>query len=136
MTTAPHILSERKQHHAALEALARDVNPDNTANGLQLWRRLARIERVANAAACHYCNGKTCRHNGEEFHFESDENAWDRFHEVIEGEVAKVFGGQCPPGFFVNGDARGYALKLQPGSTRHALHCDWGGYQILAPTIE
>jgi len=46
-----------------------------------------------------------------------------------------VLGG-LPPGFFVNGDPRGYALKLEPGSVPFPLHEDWGRYQILAPVID
>jgi hypothetical protein len=36
------------------------------------------------------------------------------------------------PGLFINGDPRGYALKVQP---EHAddLPRDWGGYGLIAP---
>ena len=37
---------------------------------------------------------------------------------------------------FVNGDCRGYALKIDDKYIREnniKLHCDWGGYGIIAP---
>ena len=43
-------------------------------------------------------------------------------------------------GLFINGDARGYALKIndkimQQEYKETGLHQDWGGYGILAPEI-
>ena len=40
---------------------------------------------------------------------------------------------------FLNGDPRGYALKIRDEYVRAhdlAIHRDWGGYGILAPEIE
>lgn len=56
------------------------------------------------------------------------------FSAQIRDKVEKVF-GYLPEGFFVNGDPRGYALKLETGSVPYRLHEDWGRYQILAPEI-
>lgn len=46
-------------------------------------------------------------------------------------KIARILGYR-PVGLFVNGDPRGYALKVQP---EHAgdLRKDWGGYGLLAP---
>jgi hypothetical protein len=40
---------------------------------------------------------------------------------------------------FLNGDARGYALKIQDDYVRDNnldIHKDWGGYGILAPEFD
>ena len=120
---------ERAAHHAALEQLAASINPSNVASGLNLWRKLRRIELRAHKAAEDYCNG------------EINLEGMDSEACLAEREVRKVFGGYLPPKFHVNRDPRGYALKLlasDDGSepaTGFALHQDWGRNQILAPEI-
>jgi hypothetical protein len=140
-----HIAAARSKHHRALEQLAQSLNPEFSGNGLNLWRKLNRIEREAHAGATAYCNGEkfTVHHRtaSKTYDFGHEENAWEFFANFITSQVVKVFGG-LPPSFTVNGDARGYALKLasNDSGTRHAtpfdLHTDWGSNQILAPTIE
>lgn len=63
----------------------------------------------------------------------------------ISNRVASLFGGELPKGFFVNGDPRGYTLKLDPEAWKVSDNAqenyeaqpikftDWGGYMILAP---
>jgi len=63
----------------------------------------------------------------------------------ISNRVATLFGGTLPKGFFINGDPRGYSLKLDPEAWRVSddvqtnyeaqpiNFTDWGGYLILAP---
>lgn len=107
-------------------------------SGKEISTELMKLERMAHAGATAYCNG-------EEFHdpanywrcwrFSHDEGAWDNFCECVEIDLKKIL-GSVPAGFFVNGDARGYALKLQPGSLPIRLHEDWGRYQILSPALE
>lgn len=134
---------ERAAHHAALAALYK-ATTGKECDGLNLWRKLARIEREAHAGATAYCNGesvlaKTGKDFAECFNFCADETAWERFADYIGAKVAKVFGGKLPAGFFVNGDARGYALKLEPedsGKQDSGFHRDWGSNYILAPTID
>lgn len=92
--------------------------------GLDAWRKLRRIEQKAAALALQLCNGP-----------ELSESDQERIKEEIKRSVAKVF-GTLPPGFFINLDPRGYALKLEPGSVPFKLHEDWGRYQILAPVID
>lgn len=109
----------REAHH---EALRQMLPPNSKATGLQVWRKLRQLEAQANAMACKQCNG------------EITTEQMDTFTESVTVAVGKVF-GVVPPGFFVNRDPRGYALKLEPGSVPYALHKDWGRYQILAPEI-
>ena len=85
---------------------------------LTLCKRLYRIEVRASNAACNYCNA-------------GDGDAWEREAEKAGIDANRVLGTDR---VWVNGDPRGYALKidLQPGEH---LHRDWGGYGIIAPEI-
>ena len=50
--------------------------------------------------------------------------------------VKALFGGKLPKGFFINGDPRGYALKINDPKKHYPrinLYQDFGGYGILAP---
>ena len=115
---------DRARHHIALEDVAWSIDPASKLPGLQIWRRLRRIEAEAGAIAMQLCNGPDM----------SEEEREARIAKVT-GKVVAVF-GTLPPGFFVNLDPRGYALKLRPGSVSFALYEDWGKNQILAPTID
>jgi hypothetical protein len=75
-------------------------------------------ERFAHGAAEDYCN--------------VPDFDWDAATERVEQHVAELFGGELPDGFFVNGDPRGYALKLRSG-TGSLTYRDWGDFEILAP---
>jgi hypothetical protein len=135
MKTPEHVINERNRHNAALLSLANNLNPHNRLSGLQIWRKLRRIESLASKAATAQCNGES--YGGQPFR---DDDQWEAFKAEIENKVAAVFGGTLPKRFFVNGDPRGYALKLdcdeknQP-ATKFDLHQDLGRYQILAPDI-
>ena len=111
---------ERAQHHAALKAL---MPADSTLSGLAVWRKLRRLEGTAERLAVQMCNGP-----------EVTEEEKERIDAQVTAGVEKLFGRPLP-GFFINHDPRGYALKLEPGSVPFKLHQDWGGYQILAPVI-
>jgi hypothetical protein len=129
----------RAQHHAALETLRA---PGCTATGLQLWRKCRQLEAVAHAGATALCNGETfaildnSKTGAIEFNFCADEIAWNEFCELVASRAEKIF-GRLPAGFFVNGDARGYALKLDPEKTTipAGMHQDWGRNGILAAEI-
>ena len=68
----------------------------------------------------------------------------------IRAEVTKVFGGKLPIGFVINGDPRGYSLKIKEEQNRIFVnsddgknhdqkvinYTDWGGYGILAPEFD
>lgn len=126
MTTNKETVEKwRKAHHAALEQLANNKTP-----GLTLWRKLRRIENQAHNAATAQCNGEAF--NGEPFR---DEDEWERFKAGITHSVELVM-GWVPAGFFINGDPRGYALKIESAEMPAGMHKDWGGYGILAPVIE
>lgn len=116
-----YIIQARARHHDALKAM---MPADSTWSGLQIWRKLRRLESKASRLALQMCNGP-----------EVSEEEKERIDSEVTHGVEKLFGRKLP-GFFINHDPRGYALKLEPGSVPYALHEDWGRYQILAPEID
>jgi hypothetical protein len=114
------VLRARVAHHAGLVRLAGSLGVDNS-DGLTLWRRLHRIEAEIHRKATDYYNG------------DLDTDGWELARNRAQARVAKVLGG-LPVGFFINGDPRGYALKIE-GGVDFGLHRDCGRYQILAPDI-
>jgi hypothetical protein len=88
------------------------------------WNRIRHIENMANWYALKYANG------------EMDSERYGAQQAEVEKAVLKLFGGKLP-GFFVNSDPRGYALKLDNESVKlpEGLNKDWGGYGILAPVF-
>lgn len=84
---------------------------------------LRSVEDKAHRLAEDYCN------------VELPEGEYQRREAEIVGSVAGLFGGNVPEGFFVNGDPRGYALKLDNDKVKipEGMHTDWGGFGILAP---
>lgn len=138
MTQKETITRDRIAHHRALETLR---VPTCSKSGIQLWRKLCELERLAHAGATAFCNGERIRlswplFGPREYDFNRDENAWDSLRSVATDCVRNVF-GHVPTGFFVNGDARGYALKLDPEKTTipQGMHTDMGGNGILAARI-
>lgn len=140
MKTSKEVLTRyRIAHHRALETLR---SPDCHLSGLQIWRKLGEIERLAHAGATAYCNGESIRLSWplfgvREYDFRNDENAWDSLRSVVTDCVRRIF-GHVPAGFAVNGDARGYALKIDPDAATvpAGMHTDWGRNGILAARID
>lgn len=105
---------------------------------VKLCKKLYSLELKAHRLAVDYCNGE----NGI-----TSEN-WEQKIVPIMEKVYKILGNgeynedrphhkKVP--IFLNGDARGYALKINESYTRmlrnsgKELHTDWGGYGIIAP---
>jgi len=151
--------AELLAHYATCERLAAALGMRaDKIDGKKISVALFKIEREAHAGATALCNGggvtsaDFANRGGVfierqaaarlKFDFRNDENAWDEFLDYIAAKVAKVFGGVIPPAFFVNGDCRGYALKIDNDKPEGAaliaavkMHTDWGGYGILSPEI-
>ena len=92
-----------------------------------LCKKLRRLEVKASRLALDYCNGT----NGV------DTDNWDAKTEPILTALDKVI-HYTDKGYsvFVNGDARGYALKIDSECVKDEqldIYKDWGGYGILAP---
>jgi len=139
-TTSKEVLTrERIAHHRSLETLRA---PTCSKSGIQLWRKLCELERLAHAGATASYKGERIRLSWplfgvREYDFIRDENAWDSLASVVKDCVRNIF-GQVPVGFFVNGDARGYALKLDPEvcEVPQGMCTDWGRNGILAARID
>lgn len=110
------------------------------------FRTLKTLENRAHRNAELYCGIEY--HDGATNRWVSvniDGEEYERRQEAIEQSVKRLFGGNLPAGFFINGDPRGYALKIDPGQSYESdfhpeyvpegMHKDWGGYGILAPEI-
>jgi len=94
-----------------------------------LARKVHRLEVAAHRLSTAWCNGQI------------DGEGWDRETEKILARLDRViFFKACRVPVFVNGDARGYALKIRDEWMRAhpdvRLHKDWGGYGILAPEFD
>lgn len=115
-----------KQHGAHLNRVFR-LNEDP----MKLAKKIHSLELKAHKLATDYCNGE----NGV------DSENWESLSDAILAKVDKVlnFKRQGIP-VFVNGDARGYALKIKDDYVRNnglEIHKDWGGYGgILAPEFD
>ena len=130
---------ERLSHHRALESLRADTC---TLSGVQLWRKLRALETMAHACATAYCNGERVRVSWPnipkipfEYNFR-DSDQWENVVSHVRDCVRQIF-GRVPHGFFVNADARGYALKIDPDAATvpEGMHTDWGRNGILGAEI-
>lgn len=95
---------------------------------LKLSKRLYRLEGQARRLCEDYCNGV------------GDVDDWGCAKARILHAVDKVlrFTQEGVP-VFINGDPRGYSLKIPNTYVQHhnlEIHQDWGGYGILAPTFD
>ena len=86
-------------------------------DNITLCKKLFRIERKAHKLSTNYCNGVI------------DCDKWKI-------ETDKILNLKTDFNIFVNGDCRGYALKIFDDYIRKnniKIYQDWGGYGILAP---
>lgn len=97
---------------------------------VKLAKKLHSLEVKAHKLATDYCNGE----NGV-----TTEN-WDDKCFPILLAVNKILDYKIKNiPVFINGDARGYALKIKDKYTSEhnlQIHKDWGGYGILAPEFD
>ena len=102
-----------------------------------MWRKLRRIEAMAHDATTAQCNGESY---GSQPYREDDETGnspLDVFFDGIRADVANVFGGTLPTGFYINHDPRGYALLLSSEKVTipQGMQTNWGSDGILAADI-
>ena len=94
-------------------------------DAIKLCKKLFRLERKANNLATDYCNGI----------INTDE--WPELTRPILKKVNDILGNKTVP-IFINGDARGYALKIEDSYVRkHGLYIqrDMGGHGLIAPDL-
>lgn len=120
MTKKEKMYKDIKAHGENLNAIF-----DTGLDPVTLCKKLRRLEVKAHKLAEDYCNGE----NGV-----NSEN-WERKVYHILKQVNKTLKIDAMNSIIsVNGDARGYALKMSESfSANKKIHKDWGGYGILAP---
>jgi hypothetical protein len=100
-----------------------------TDDPIKTAKMVHRFEVKAHQLATDYCNGARGL----------DSETWEPEADKILNALDKKihFKAQGIP-VFLNGDARGYALKIDDDYTRDKnldIHRDWGGYGCLAPDL-
>lgn len=122
MLKTERLAIEAKHHAAHMAELKKLGYTRDTIRPLRL------IEAEAHRAAEDACNG------------DITDTAYEALTARLSNRVAVLFGGALPRGFFINGDPRGYALKLDdekykdvPYDDKPIHYTDMGGYMILAP---
>ena len=111
------------QHAENLSA----IFPNAHKQGMDLCKWLRRKESIANRMATDWCNGDLSAKDWEA----ASANILQSVNEVLGNDPATV-------PVFVNGDARGYTLKIKDEWAREnavGIYRDWGGYGILAPDL-
>ena len=94
---------------------------------VKLCKKLISIERKAHNQAEDYCNGAMTMDQWEDFEI----SLLERLDKILNFTERKIL-------VFINGDPRGYALKIHDKYIRDndiTIHRDWGGYGIIAPEI-
>ena len=100
-------------------------NLDPNTDPVQLSKRLFRLENKAHRLALDFCNGNI------------DQLTWDNEASKILDKVQAILKNK--KNIFVNGDARGYALKIDDNYIRvnnFNIYRDFGGYGIIAPDFK
>ena len=116
------LYSRITKHGQDLKAV---FNLDQDIDPVKLCKRLFRLETKAHKLAVDFCNGVI------------DQLEWDKKADQILTKVKTILNNKKV--LFCNGDARGYALKIDDEYTRYIrscninIHRDWGGYGIIAP---
>ena len=109
-------ITRHGQNLKAMFNLDRDIDP------VKLCKRLLRLEKKAHKLAVDFCNGVI------------DQLEWDKKADQILTKVETILKNKKV--LFLNGDARGYALKIDDEYLKNNnfnIHRDWGGYGIIAP---
>lgn len=92
------------------------------ADPISLSKRIFSIEYKAHRLAEDYTNGE----------IETDQ--YEVAAQKLLIRLSKIIGKNNMRKVFLNGDPRGYALKLTEKASKSVkIHKDWGGYGILAP---
>jgi hypothetical protein len=107
-----------KEHGDNLKSIF-DIDIDS----VELCKKLFRLENKAHRFTTDHCN---YGHSDDEFY---------SFEDKILSKVSSIL--NCNKDImFLNGDARGYALKFTTKFTKDKdIHADWGGYGIIAPNF-
>lgn len=128
LTKAKRKQAQLENHYKALEMLLAACGGNKTKLRIEtISNRLRALEAKYNRLATDYCNG------------DISTDKWGEVSGEGEKEVQYYFNGNLK-GLQINGDARGYALKINDETKRTVyqeinLQTDWGGNGLLAPEI-
>lgn len=123
-------MTKKERMYQQIEKHGNDLNKifNTNLDSIELCKKLFHLETKVHKAALDYCNG----------YLDSDQ--WAKAEESAEKSLDKILGFKekgIP--VFINGDARGYALKIDSGYVfENGLEIvrDFGGYGILAPEFD
>ena len=118
--TKKELLYSRITKHG--QDLKRVFNLDPTTDPVKLCKKLLRLENKAHRLATDYCNGDV------------DQIEFDTKGDKILKKVETIL--KDKKHLLLNGDARGYALKIDDNFLRInnlSIFRDWGGFGIVAP---
>jgi hypothetical protein len=85
---------------------------------------------------------KVCKVNEDYCNGDLDYDRWEFKHKVFEGKLEDILNPSNPDVLYVNGDPRGYGLKIESEEKNRLfeqdkinIFSDMGGYGILAPEL-
>lgn len=108
------------RHIQTLSSLSNDSAPYQ----FDLFIKLSKLEAQANRICTAECNGDI-----------SEDVAGPRL-DRIKKKVLALLPKLDEKDFFINGDPRGYSLKIREQKAKElGIYTDWGSYGILAPTF-
>ena len=106
------------RHIQTLSSLTNDEAPYQ----FDLFIKLSKLEAQASRITSAECNGDI-----------SEDIAGPKL-DRIKNKVLQLLPKLDKKDFFINGDPRGYALKIREQKAKElGIYTDWGGYGILTP---
>jgi len=85
---------------------------------------------------------KVCKVNEDYCNGILDYERWEFKHKVFEGKLEDILNPSNPDVLYVNGDPRGYGLKIESEEKKRLfeqdninIYSDMGGFGILAPDL-
>ncbi len=121
-------MNKKQRMYEAIEKHGENLNKlfKTDLDNITLSKKLFSLEAKAHRMSTDYCNGDI-----------SSFEEWETLTDALLIKVDKItdYKSKNIP-IFVNGDARGYALKIEDSYIREnktVIYRDWGGYGILAP---
>lgn len=104
------------------------IFPNCKLEPVALCKKVHKLEIEANQLATDYCNGVV------------DCAVWETKTKIMLRVLVNMLGptkNGTGMSLFINGDCRGYALKLEDDTSRDlTIYKDWGGYGIIAPDFK
>ena len=123
-------MTKKEKMYARIEKHGANLNRifQTKLDNVTLCKKLFTLEHKAHKLAEDYCNGLV--DTEYEYHSETA-----KILDKVNGILGNVWRKKHVP-VFVNGDPRGYALKIESDYVRDnniEIERDWGGYGLLAP---